>query len=238
MIKNYCFAVFNVVIAGLPILFTWEPKIYFWFLGSMYIFISLTSWNPLGEIIIILNLHAKKILHNEQMFFALNQYLKYLLKNDLLEEQCALYYTNIQFLFCFPISRKKLIVPLCIENQIINQGIEFLIRSIPKERYENSFIYSRRVLLLSIVSYAIVLRFIELWIIFFAFAVRTIFALVMVIVTGSIFGSAQDVRNAISFGSILGKIAIKINDCVNSLQDKIIKLIVTLTMENSIRHLE
>lgn len=125
-----------------------------------------------------------------------------------------------------------------LKAKIINQGVEFLIRSIPKERYENSFIYSRRVLLLSIVSYAIVLRFIELWIIFFAFAVRTIFALVMVIVTGSIFGSAQDVRNAISFGSILGKIAIKINDCVNSLQDKIIKLIVTLTMENSIRHLE
>lgn len=238
MIKNYCLTILNIIIAGLPILFIWEPKIYFCYFGSMCLFVLLSSWNPLGEIVIILNLRAKKILHNRDMFFALNQYLKYLLKNNLIEEQCSLYYTNIKFLSCFPISRKKLIVPLNMEDQIINKGDQFLINSIPKERYETSLMFSRRVLLLSIVGYAIVLRIIELWAIFFAFAVRAIFALVMVIATGSIFESAKDVGNAISFGTFLGNIAVKINDIVNSLQDKIINLIMTLTMENSIKSLE
>lgn len=238
LIKNYCLTILNIIIAGLPMLFIWEPKIYFCYFGSMCLFILLSSWNPLGEIVIILNLRAKKILRNQDMFFALNQYLKYLLKNNLIEEQCSLYYTNIKFLSCFPISRKKLIVPLSMEDYIINKGTQFLISYIPKERYEANLMFSRRVLLLSIVGYAIVLRFIELWAIFFAFAVRVIFALVMVIATGSIFESAKDVGNAISFGTFLGNIAVKINDIVNSLQDKIINLIMTLTMENSIKSLE
>lgn len=204
----------------------------------MCLFILLSSWNPIGEIIIILNLHAKKILHDQDMLFALNQYQKYLLKNNLIEEQCSLYYTNIKFLSCFPISRKKIIVPLSIEGQIINNGCQFLISSIPKERYDANLMFSRRALLLSIVGYEIVFRLIELWAIIFAFAVRAIFALVMVLATGSIFGCAKDVGNAISFGSFLGNIAIKINDIINSLQDKIINLIVTLTMDNSIKSLE
>lgn len=93
-------------------------------------------------------------------------------------------------------------------------------------------------LLLSIVGYTIILRFIELWTIFFAFAVRAILVLVMVIATGSIFESAKDIGNAISFGSFLGNMVLKINNIINSLQDKIIELIMMFTIENSINTLK
>lgn len=127
---------------------------------------------------------------------------------------------------------------MSIENQIINKGNQFLIRTFPKDRYKPNLIFSRMVLLLSIVGYTIILRFIELWTIFFAFAVRAILVLVMVIATGSIFESAKDIGNAISFGSFLGNMVLKINNIINSLQDKIIELIMMFTIENSINTLK
>ena len=238
MIKNYGLTMLNICIAGLPILITWEPKIYFCYLGILCLFLLMLSWNPLGEIIILLTIHAKKVPINSYMFSALNQYLEHLVINNFMEERCSVYYSDIKSTLCFPISRKRLIVPLNLECKIIKQGKQFLTDSTSEGIYSFAIIFSRRLLLLSIVGYVITFRIMEIWAIIFAFAVRIIFALVMLLASGALFGSRKEVGNAISFGSFLGDIALKINNIVNFVQINIVNLILKISMNNSIRYFE
>ncbi len=238
MIKNFGLTTLNIFIAGLPILITWEPKLYFCYLGILCLFLLMLSWNPLGEIIIILIIHAKKVPSNSYMFPALNQFLEHLVINNFMEEPCSVYYSNIKSTICFPISRKKLIVPLNLEGKIIKQGKQFLIDSTAEEVYSFALIFSRRLLLLSIIGYIITFRIIEIWAIIFEFTVRIIFVLVMLLASGALFGSSKEVGNAISFGSLLGNVALKFNNIVNSVQINIVNLILKISMNNSIRYLE
>lgn len=90
--------------------------------------------------------------------------------------------------------------------------------------YDIKLMISRNVLLLSLISYTIVIRFMELWAIIFAVTVKLIFSLVMLIVTGALFGSVREMADAISLGSLIGTVALKINDIANYIQDKIIEV--------------
>lgn len=238
MIKNWGLTMLNIFIAGLPILITWEPKLYFYYLGILCLFLLMVSWNPLGEIIIILTIHAKKVPSNSYMFSTLNQYLEYLVIKNFMKEQCSVYYSDIKSTICFPISRKKLIVPLNLESKIIKQGKQFLIDSTSEEVYSFALIFSRKMLLLSIIGYRITFRIIEIWAVIFEFTVRIIFSLVMVLSSGALFGSSKEVGNAISFGYLLGNVALKYNNIVNSAQIKIVNLTLKISMDNSIRYFE
>ena len=97
---------------------------------------------------------------------------------------------------------------------------------------------SRKVALLSLASYAIVIRIMELWAIFFAVAVKAIMALVMLITSGALFGSAREMVNAASFGSAIGRIILKINDVASYIQDKLIDFAMKITCSNSYRIIE
>lgn len=78
----------------------------------------------------------------------------------------------------------------------------------------------------------------ELWVIFFAVAVKAIMALVMLITSGALFGSASEMVNAVSFGSAIGSIILKINDIANYIQDKLIDFAMKITCSNSYRIIE
>lgn len=236
MIKNFVLTILNICIAGLPILITWDSKIYFCYLGIICVFILMFSWNPFGEVIIVFVLHAKRVPSNSYMFYTLNQYLEYLVINKIMKEQCLAYYTDIKSTLCFPISRKRLIVPLNLESEIIKHGKQFLINFTSEEVYSSLLIFSRRLLLLSVVGYVITFRVMEVWEIIFAFAVKMIFALVMLLASGALFESSKEVGNAISFGSFLGDVALKINNIVNFIQVNIVNLIFKISMHNSIKY--
>lgn len=238
MIKNLVLTILNICIAGLPILITWDTKIYFYYLGILCVFLLMFSWNPFGEIIIIFILHAKRVPSNSYMFHALNQYLEQLVKKNFMKEQCLVYYTDIKSTLCFPISRKSLIVPLNLEGEIIKYGKQFLLDFTSDEVYSSFLIFSRKLLLLSVVGYVITFRIMEIWAIVFAFAVKIIFALVMLLASGALFESSKEVGNAISFGSFLGNVALKINNRVNFAQVNIVNFILKISMHNSISYFE
>src|SRR5699024_2850021 len=129
-----------------------------------------------------------------------------------------------------PISTKVFVVSLALQDVLDRKGASLLIQSIPKETYEPQLIISQKVLLLSLISYTIVLRVMEFWAIFLAAAIKAIFAFVSVMCSGAWFGgSLQEIINAASWGSLIGSIGLKINDITNFIQDKLIDLALKFT---------
>ena len=77
-------------------------------------------------------------------------------------------------------------VSLALEDRLQRDGERLLIQGVPKDAYVPKIMISRKVALLSLASYAIVIRIMEFWAIFFAVAVKAIMAsLVPHIHTGS-----------------------------------------------------
>ncbi len=113
-----------------------------------------------------------------------------------------------------------------------------LLRSVPEDVYTSKLMFSRKVLLLSLVCYAVVIRIMELWAIFFAVAVKAVFSLAILIATGALFGSSREMSNAVSLGSFIGSVALKINDIANYIQDKIINWIMKETFLSSFQMIE
>ena len=107
--------------------------------------------------------------------------------------------------FFVPVSRRAFVVSVALQDSIIDFGEVFLLRNFPENSYNQAILYSRKCLLLTFIGYKISLRFLELWAVFFLIALKTIMSLVMLIVTGALFGSFQEILNALAWGASLEK---------------------------------
>ena len=63
-------------------------------------------------------------------------------------------------------------------------------------------------------------------------------ALVMLIASGALFGSASEMVNAASLGSAIGSIILKINEIASYIQDKLVDFVMKITCIKSYRIIE
>lgn len=240
MWKNYMLAAINVMISSLPIWITWPPIVATYYCGGAVLLLLLLSWNTLGTIIVVHFVFRAKPLHQDAAIApALNQYLQTVIgKGFMKERDSTIYYTGSESPYCIPVNKCNIVISLALEERLRRNGANLLLQGVPESMYDIKLMISRNVLLLSLISYAIVIRFMEFWAIIFAVAVKLIFSLVMLIVTGALFGSGREMANAISLGSLIGTVALKINDIANYIQDKIIEVAMKWVLTYSFQFVE
>lgn len=240
MWRNYGLAAVNVLVSSLPIFATWDPIVGICYCGIVGLLLVLLSWNVVGDFIVVMFiLHAREVPSNALIAPSLQRYLRHLSNHDLKNQRTpSLYYADSKIPYYMPISARNAVVSLALEDRLQRDGERLLIKGVPKDAYIPKIMVSRKVALLSLASYTIVIRIMEFWVIFFAVAVKAIMALAMLIASGALFGSASEMVNAASFGSAIGSIILKINDIANYIQDKLIDFAMKITCSNSYRIIE
>lgn len=239
MWRNYGLAAANILVSSLPILATWDPIVGICYCGISVLLLALLSWNVVGDFVAILFiLRAKKLPSDAVIAPILKRYIHSLKNGEQQQRETALYYADSKIPYYMPVSTRNAVVSLALEDRLKQNGEQLLVEGVPKDAYTPKVIVSRKAALLSIASYAVVIRIMELWAIFFAVAVKAIMALVMLITSGALFGSASEMVNAASFGSAIGSIILKINNVASYIQDKLIDFAMKITCSNSYRIIE
>ena len=240
MWKNYMLAALNVAVAGLPFLVGWDLVLYGVYCGFAVLLLGLTAWNPVGDWISILFVFYAKAVPEEALIMpALRRYLREAISGKgYLKPKCRFYYAESRIPYFIPISRKRVVLSLALEDYLIHDYDENLYRDVPDEAYIPNLVLSRKTLLLSIFCYVLILRFIELWTIIAAVIVRLVFAAIAVIVTGSFYEGVHKMMEAIWIGAALGKVVWKINECFNFIQDKMVEFVMKRTMTGTFDYLK
>lgn len=236
--RNYIFTVINILVAGLPIGLTWDLIAYLFYLAFVATFIALTAWNTVGDYIAILIVFRGK-RNDKQITHGIRRYLELATINSVLSpDDCKVYWTESTIAYLIPISQKRVVMSKPMMG-CSHQDLGYrLFLSVPKEAYDNQMMLSRKVLLISIVCYVVVLRLMELWAIVALAILRFIFSLVTMIVTGALFEGFWKIVRAIMIGISLGTLAWKINKAVNFLQDKALEILMKQTKQGTFDYLE
>lgn len=205
MWKNYMLAALNVAVAGLPFLVGWDLVLYGVYCGFAVLLLGLTAWNPVGDWFSILFVFYAKAVPEEALIMpALRRYLREAISGKgYLKPKCRFYYAESRIPYFIPISRKRVVLSLALEDYLIHDYDGNLYRDVPDEAYIPNLVLSRKTLLLSIFCYVLILRFIELWTIIAAVIVRLVFAAIAVIVTGSFYEGVHKMMEAIWIGAAI-----------------------------------
>lgn len=165
MWKNYMLAALNVAVAGLPFLVGWDLVLYGVYCGFAVLLLGLTAWNPVGDWFSILFVFYAKAVPEEALIMpALRRYLREAISGKgYLKPKCRFYYAESRIPYFIPISRKRVVLSLALEDYLIRDYDGSLYRDVPDEAYIPKLVLSRKALLLSIFCYVLILRFIELW---------------------------------------------------------------------------
>ena len=247
MIKNYILTAANVLIAGWFLCLMFDPAFYLFYLTIAMLFLALLCWNAVGELLVVyIVFRARRMPVDALIAPVLQEYLTSETTNrNLLEEGCTVYYADSKVPFFLPVSRRRAVISLALENALIEYGAGVLRRGVPPETYIPQILFSRRLLLLAILVDSIMLRVMELLTIALAFLTRILFAFIVAIVTGAIFDNPKAIWNSLSIGYFLGAVVVKINDAYNYVQDKIIEWLMKgikaysfafITEDNAVRH--
>ena len=238
-LKNYALALLNMVIAGLPILLTWDPIIFLCYFGGAAAILALTAWNVVGDVIAIFCVfHGDLVPPDALIRPALDRYFKTAADQGLLRADAAAYYATSGTPYFIPLSGKRVMLSLALEDWLLQDGAGRLFQAVPREAYDAGVMASRKVLLLSLFCYVLVIRLMELWAIFFAVAIKAIMALAMMITSGAFFEGFHEMLEATLFGCALGVVIVKVNDLFNFLQDKVVNWIMDSTMKSSFDFLQ
>lgn len=236
MYRNLLLSTVNILVIGLPIYCIWGIEVYIWFILLQIVLIDLVFWNIIGDNILIDKIfHGKLIPNNSAIKPIVNRYINQLASNGIVTimESKRIVYSDSKIAFFIPISPNTFIVSLSLQDLLIKQGIQLLTNHIPTSVYTPQVMYSRKFLLLTLWGYKIMLKTLELWAIFFALAVKAFMSIGIIIATGAIYGKISDVYNAISLGSTLGDIILKINDATGYIQDRLVEFFVKETVVGS-----
>ena len=155
MWKNYMLAALNVAVAGLPFLVGWDLVLYGVYCGFAVLLLGLTAWNPVGDWLSILFVFYAKAVPEEALIMpALRRYLREAISGKgYLKPKCRFYYAESRIPYFIPISRKRVVLSLALEDYLIHDYDENLYRDVPDEAYIPNLVLSRKTLLLSIFCY-------------------------------------------------------------------------------------
>lgn len=238
--KNYGLALLNVAVAGLLILVGWDWILYGFYFVSAVLFIALTAWNAVGDYIAVLFVfHARRVPQEAQITPALNRFCQSATAAGKISGNgCKFYYAESRIPYFIPISRRRIVLSTALEEYLIADKNGRLFCDVPALSYDPPIVFSRKVLLMSIICYVVVLRFGELMAIIGAAVVRFCMAVAMVIATGAIFEGLWKMIRAILIGVALGTVIWKINEAVNFVQDKAVDFLMKQTMRGTFDYLK
>ena len=240
MWKNYLFAALNVAVSGLGILLGWDLFLYSIYCAFAILLIALTAWNTIGDwCVILFAFHAKRVPQEALMMPALQRYLSQAVAGDkFLRPGCKFYYAESRIPYFIPISRKKVVLSLALEDYLIQDRNGSLYRDVPLDAYIPKVVFSRKVLLVSILCYVLILRFLEIWAIVAVAILKFCGAVIVVIVTGGFWEGIGKLLQAIWIGMALGALAWKINEFASCLQDKAVDFLMKRTMQGTFDYLK
>lgn len=231
--KKLLLSAVNILIISIPLYFIWGLYGYLYAVTFQICLIMLLFWNILGDIVIQrMVFHGKSLPNNAEMKPAIDRYFHYLESKKIIDrdESKTVIWTNSSLAYFIPISERSFVVSIALQDALIKNGSKLLLENISDSTYMPGVLFPRKILLLTVFTYVVTLRFLEIWAIIFAFGVKVILSIAMIVATGALFETADDVCNAISLGSALGTIALKINEWVNYVQDKLVELLVRETV--------
>lgn len=121
MWKNYMLAALNVAVAGLPFLVGWDLVLYGVYCGFAVLLLGLTAWNPVGDWFSILFVFYAKAVPEEALIMpALRRYLREAISGKgYLKPKCRFYYAESRIPYFIPISRKRVVLSLALEDYLI-----------------------------------------------------------------------------------------------------------------------
>jgi len=133
MWKNYMLAALNVAVAGLPFLVGWDLVLYGVYCGFAVLLLGLTAWNPVGDWLSILFVFYAKAVPEEALIMpALRRYLREAISGKgYLKPKCRFYYAESRIPYFIPISRKRVVLSLALEDYLIHDYDENLYRDVP-----------------------------------------------------------------------------------------------------------
>lgn len=232
-------AFINIIISGLPLLVILHPIVFLIYCGICVIFILLFCWNSLGDSLIVIHSCHARILENDDLIFPIihkyNDFLRN--KSFVANENVHYFYTDSQTPYWFSISKNTIIFSRILENSILDNGVNFF-ESISDKSYESKLLLSRKVVLLSVLCYNFIFFIMKIWMVFFSFAIKFMFSLVMVLVTGALFERPRDVLNAVHIGAFMGEIALFVNKVMCFIQDKMISFVMKKTCNDTLNFVE
>ena len=228
------------MVSSIPFFATWDPIIGIYYCEISILLIALLSWNVIGDLIVTrFILHARKIPPNAVIAPILKRYLNYLKTEELKNQrEPVLYYADSKIPYYIPVSKRYAVISLALEDRLQRNGEKVLIKGVPENAYAPNIIISQKVALLSLASYTVAIRIMELWAIFFAMAVKAIMILVMLITSGALYGNAREIINAASWGSAIGGVILKINNVVSYVQDKLVDFVMKEACSGSYKIIE
>ena len=134
MWKNYMLAALNVAVAGLPFLVGWDLVLYGVYCGFAVLLLGLTAWNPVGDWFSILFVFYAKAVPEEALIMpALRRYLREAISGKgYLKPKCRFYYAESRIPYFIPISRKRVVLSLALEDYLIHdyEGVHKMMEAI------------------------------------------------------------------------------------------------------------
>lgn len=235
--RNIGFATFNILIIAVFFGLIWGFEGYAYAVGIHIILIGLLCWNPVGDwIVATIILQGKHIPSGADMEIVIGQYLRDLVSLGVLEYKPYrhLMYTKSKLSYFLPVSTRFFVVSFSLQTPLIQNGAQLLHSRIDNGTYDRKLMCSRRVLLLTAFGYMIAMRILEVWAIIFATGVKLLVTLCVLLASGALFGSGSDIAGWSSIGYAIGTIIVKINDIVNSIQDKVVEWLIKVAVSASI----
>ena len=173
MLKNVLLSLINISITAIPFFLIWDFEMYLVAILFQIVIIACTFWNIAGDVLIIRTvLNGKGIPNNSQIKSATTKYLNYLESKDLIEtqKQKLIYWANSSVPYFLPVSKRTFVISSALQDYLVRQGAQALIKQFPNEMFATSIIFSRKILLLTVLSYRIIMKVLEWWGIFFLYA--------------------------------------------------------------------
>ncbi len=240
MIKNYIYSALCILTQALFCWKTWDMTGLLIYAGGISFCLLLLSWNALGERLVLwFVFRAQPMPEGTLMAPAVQTYLNDCRSGDYLSPQkCIPYYADSETRYFMPLSRRRVVVSLALQDELIESGPVILFRGVPVESYAPSIMLSRMVLLFSILFYLLIIRIVEVFAVLTAFLIKATCSLVMLIVSGAIFHGLSAIWNAIALGLALGSMVVKVQDLCQSVEDRLIAWLMRITATCSFHSLQ
>lgn len=240
VVKNYMLSALCILLMGLFCWNSWGTTICLLFLASVFLYLLLLSGSPLGELLILhFIFRARPMPSSAAMAPAVQTYLESCKSQGKLSpKKHTAYYADSETRYFMPLSKRRVVISLALQDELIESGPVILFRGVPPESYIPAVMLSRRVLLLLILGIFLILWIAEKLAILTALFIKAICTLVMLLVTGAIFYGLHAIWNAIALGRALGSLITKIQDLFQPLEDRLIEWLMRFTATCSFQSLQ
>lgn len=240
MVKNLLLALLNWAVGGVFLVLHYDLPILLYYLGFSLLCWLLLGWNALGELLTIrVIFRAKPMPQNALIAPAVLHYLGTApVKECLSEKGCTVYYAQSKIPCFVPISRRRAVVSLALEDALIENGAGVLSKGVPLASYDPKVLLARRILLLVLLMDVLLLLLARGVSIVGALIIQFCCCCATLITSGALFEGPRAIWDALAAGWFLGRLLNKICDLFNNIQDKLAEIMLRMTNAYSFQSLQ